>query len=57
VTLSGDPDNVRSWEVALTDASEAVLAGGANAVDLNGADDGGTDRGVTADDVCRQPLL
>ncbi len=39
VKLSGDPKNVRSWEVALTDAGEAVLAGRANAVDLNGIDD------------------
>jgi hypothetical protein len=39
VTLSGDLGNVRSWEVTLTDAGEAVLAGRANAVDLNGIDD------------------
>lgn len=39
VSLSGDPNNVRSWEVVLTDAGEAVLAGRANAVELNGIDD------------------
>jgi hypothetical protein len=37
--LSGDPDNVRSWEVVLTETGEAVLAGRANAVELNGIDD------------------
>jgi hypothetical protein len=39
VKLSGNPDDVRSWEVVLTDAGEAVLAGRANAVELNGIDD------------------
>jgi hypothetical protein len=39
VRVSGDPGNVRSWEVVLTDAGEAVLAGRAHAVELNGIDD------------------
>lgn len=39
VTLSGDPMIIRGCEVALTDAGAAVLAGHANAVELNGIDD------------------
>jgi len=39
VTLSGDRTAIRACEVALTDAGAAVLAGEANAVELNGIDD------------------
>jgi len=39
VTLAGDPYNMRDCEVTLTDAGHEVLAGRANAIDLNGIDD------------------
>jgi uncharacterized protein DUF1835 len=39
VTLSGDAYNMRDCEVTLTDAGHAVLAGRANAIELNGIDD------------------
>jgi len=37
--LSGDPYNMRDCEVAITEAGEWVLAGRANAIELNGIDD------------------
>jgi hypothetical protein len=39
VTMYGDPYDIRNCEVALTEAGESVLAGRANAVELNGIDD------------------
>ena len=39
VAMSGDPYDMRNCEVVLTDAGESVLAGQANAVELNGIDD------------------
>jgi hypothetical protein len=39
VTMSGDPYDMRNCEVVLTDTGESVLAGQANAVELNGIDD------------------
>ena len=39
VTMSGDPYDMRNCGVVLTDAGESVLAGQANAVELNGIDD------------------
>lgn len=39
VTLSGETYNIQKCQVALTDAGESVLAGHANAVELNGIDD------------------
>ena len=39
VTLSGETYNIQKCQVALTDAGESVLAGRANAVELNGIDD------------------
>lgn len=39
VTLSGDPYNMRECEVTLTEAGHEVLAGRANAIELNGIDD------------------
>jgi hypothetical protein len=39
VTLSGDPYDMRNCQVALTDTGESVLAGRANAVELNGIND------------------
>ncbi len=39
VALSGDPYNMRNCSVALTEAGELVLAGRANAIELNGIDD------------------
>jgi hypothetical protein len=39
VTLSGDPYDMRNCQVALTDTGESVLAGHANAVELNGIND------------------
>lgn len=39
VALSGDPYNMRDCKVAVTQAGELVLAGRANAIELNGIDD------------------
>jgi hypothetical protein len=39
VALSGDPYNMRDCKVAITEAGELVLAGRANAIELNGIDD------------------
>jgi hypothetical protein len=39
VTISGDSTTMRGCEVVLTDAGQSVLAGHANAVELNGIDD------------------
>ena len=39
VALSGDPYNMRDCEVAITEVGELVLAGRANAIELNGIDD------------------
>jgi hypothetical protein len=37
--MSGDPYDMRTCEVVLTDAGESVLATRTNAVELNGIDD------------------
>jgi hypothetical protein len=39
VALSGDPYNMHNCEVTLTEAGHEVLAGRANAIELNGIDD------------------
>jgi hypothetical protein len=39
VTMSGDPYNMRECEVTLTEVGHEVLAGRANAIELNGIDD------------------
>jgi hypothetical protein len=39
VKISGNPTTMRDCEVSLSEAGESVLAGRANAVELNGIDD------------------
>jgi hypothetical protein len=39
VALSGDPYDMRDCQVTSTEAGELVLAGSANAIELNGIDD------------------
>jgi hypothetical protein len=39
VSISGDPGSMRGCNVVLTDAGESVLAGRANAIELNGIDE------------------